>query len=365
MDVNRSVIALLGQRDYPTDGVADYCDWLSTALAKRNESFLVLTMPWGKLGWWRSLQWLWAESQHWQGQWVLLQYTAFAWSRRGFPFVLLLVIALLRQRQVRLGVIFHDTQGFPGQRWIDRLRRGVQEWLMQRIYQLTDLTILTIDLKCVPWLPANPTKAVVIPVGSNVPEPSQPPIRTARPAAEPKTIVVFGITGEPHTGPEVAEIVAAVKGVAEFVPGLRLVACGRGSSEAGDRLRQSLAGVPVEIDVLGLLPAESVAELMATADVLLFVRGNISSGRTSVVAGVAAGLPIVGYAGTHTGFPMTEAGIMLVPPGDRDRLVQDLKQVLTDATVWQQLHQRNLMAQQQYFAWDAIAAKFQQVLYGA
>ncbi|MDX2097120.1 MAG: hypothetical protein SFW36_05035 [Leptolyngbyaceae cyanobacterium bins.59] len=356
-------IALLGKRDFPTDGVADYCDWLQQALTKQGHEFAILEMPWSKVGWLQAFQWLWDQSQHWQGTWVVVQYTAFAWSKRGLPFAFLLAVLLLRWRGVKLAVIYHDTQGFPGDRWIDRLRRTIQESIMRLSYGLADRVLTTIEFSRMPWLPTPPGKAFLLPVGSNVPEPAHPPVRVARGPGEPKTILVFGITGEPHTSAEVERIADPIRQAAAQVSGLRLIASGRGSLEAEERLRQALTNYPVEIEVLGLISAERIAELLLVVDVLLFVRGNISSGRTSVVVGIAAGLPIVGYSGPHTGFPITEAGIMLVPPGDRDQLGQDLTAVLTNPALWQSLHQKNLEAQQQYFAWDTIATQYLRALY--
>jgi glycosyltransferase involved in cell wall biosynthesis len=101
---------------------------------------------------------------------------------------------------------------------------------------------------------------------------------------------------------------------------LRLVVLGRGSKEAENYLKDALRNVGVELSVLGLLPAEEVANILADADLMLFVRGPLSGRRGSAVAGIASGLPIVGYSGSETTFPLTEAGLELVPEGDHEAL---------------------------------------------
>jgi len=100
------------------------------------------------------------------------------------------------------------------------------------------------------------------------------------------------------------------------------------------------------------------------ADVLLFVRGQISSRRGSAIAGIACGLPVVGFAGPETGWPITEAGFVPVPMGDREGLSVALQRVLSDATLRASLAERSRRAQQQYFSWHAIAARYADALGG-
>jgi glycosyltransferase involved in cell wall biosynthesis len=110
------------------------------------------------------------------------------------------------------------------------------------------------------------------------------------------------------------------------------------------------------------LRGPDIKRILTSADVLLFVRGHLSSRRSSAIAAIACGLPIVGYAGEETGFPITEAGVSLVPEGDREALADALWRVLTDPELWENLHQRNLAAQRDYFAWDRVADRFLEIL---
>src|SRR5438445_11829851 len=80
-----TVIALLGRRDAPTDGVEDYCIWLGRGLAQRGIPLAQVRVPWKEAGWLRALWRLWLESAAWRGRWVPAQYTAMSWSRRGSP----------------------------------------------------------------------------------------------------------------------------------------------------------------------------------------------------------------------------------------------------------------------------------------
>ncbi len=124
----------------------------------------------------------------------------------------------------------------------------------------------------------------------------------------------------------------------------------------------ALQGSGLEVSVLGVLPAEEVTRTLSRADALLFVRGQISPRRGSAIAGVACGLPIVGYGDSESSFPIDEAGVRLVPRGNREALAAALREVLTDGKLWDELHERNRNAYEEYFSWEQIAGRYVQVL---
>ncbi len=356
-------IALLGKRDSPTDGVADYCEWLQSALQPYGATLSLYQARWKELGWLGALWRLWQDSIHWRGTWVVLQYVAFSWSYTGVALGLVPVVWLLRWRGTRLAVIFHDTQGFPGDRPRDRWRRASQHWLMGLLHHWTDCSILTIPPSITPWLPLRPSRQVAqIPVGSNVPEPKHYSCIQRQRSPNQPIVSVFGITGGANGLREIQDIAYAVRHTLPHIPDLHLVVMGRGSDDAEADIRTAFQDVPLKLSILGLLPPEEVAAELRRSDVLLFVRGNISSGRTSAVAGVASGVPIVAYRGTHTGFPITQAGVVLLEFGDKPALAAALLQVLMDPNYWQTLHQRNLQVWRDHFAWDTIAKRFLEVL---
>lgn len=359
--VNTAVVALLGRhQDLPagTDAVETYSKLLGDALTRQDCPTTLVRLRWDEMGWPRAMRWLWQQSRAWEGQWVLVQYTALAWSRRGLPFEFLTMLYLLRRRGTRVGVVFHDPQGYPGRRLLHRARRVWQHCVMRAAYGMTDLSVLTVSLKPVPWLPKNPEKAVSIPVGSMVPAVDGTVEEAGWPArkSDEKTIAIFCVTGRTQTE-EVADIAYVVQRVTQTIPRLRLLVLGGGAEDARDVLQQALASIPIQVCVLGLLPAAEVSRRLVASDALLFVRGAISGGRSSAIAAIACGLPVVAYAGPETGHPITEAGVILVPLGDRSALANQLVRVLKDSTVWTALHQRSLLAQHRYFSWDAVAAR--------
>ena len=133
---------------------------------------------------------------------------------------------------------------------------------------------------------------------------------------------------------------------------------GRGSIEAREAIGAALAGSGVEIQVRGVVPAEVVADEFARADVLLFVRGAITLQRGSAIAGVACGLPIVGYRVGGSGDALDKAGIEWSPWRDRQSVIRALVRVLSDSALWTELHERSLQAQREHFSWTRIAERF-------
>jgi glycosyltransferase involved in cell wall biosynthesis len=354
-DTSLHVIALLGRPDFPTDGVRDYCEYLSSAFARRGNRMEIVQLCWEDQSWMEFFRDLRRLSRAWKDHIVLLQYTALMWSRHGFPLRALAVLAALKWRRARIGVVFHDAGYAPAHGLIRRLRVACQNFTIRTLFRTAEFPLLTVPASQLSWLPRNSGSGVFIPVGANFPD----GILNARSSVPPSpTVVVFGVTGGPHIAPEVRDIAHAARRCAERVASLNLVVFGRNALEAESTLRKELAETNVAISVSGILPAADVRARLTQADVLLFVRGPISSRRGSAIAGIACGLPIVGYRGAETAPPITAAGVMLVDEKDRVALANALMRVLTNNELYCDLCQRSLEATAKYFSWDAIAARF-------
>jgi glycosyltransferase involved in cell wall biosynthesis len=353
------MIALLGRQDIPTDGVEEYCRNLSNALEKNGYELKLLRVPWAELGWRRALRSLRQQSDCQGGQWTLVQYTALSWSRRGFALGFLAVLWVLKKQHARLAVVFHDAEPYRGKRVVDRIRRVCQRWVMRTSYRLAHRSIVTVPPGSLTCLPPNPTKAAFVPVGANIPAASENGTRKPR---RTKTVAVFGVTGGGTVGTEIADIAFCMDQVSQYFERPQLVILGRDSKEAEGRLRQALNGASVDVVALGLLSPEDVSRTLQNSDAMLFVRGPISTKKGSAIAGIACGLPVVAYSGPQTGPPLTDAGVMLAPEGDQQKLAEALIQVLGNERLWQELHVQNMNAQQRYFSWSAIAERLVSVL---
>jgi glycosyltransferase involved in cell wall biosynthesis len=361
------LVALLGRRDEPTDGVEDYCVCLGMALRQRGFPLELVRVPWAERGWLTALRRLWRESAQWRGRWVLVQHTALGWSRHGFPLGLLLVLFLLRRRNLSIAVVFHDARAYSGTRWVDCVRRAVQHFVMRRTYARADRAILATSVKDLAWLSPKPAKAVFIPVGSSIPAPPEGENKEtgghAGGGRESKMVAVFGITPGGRGEQEMTDIWEAMKAAAKCASHVHLCVFGRGTKEAEPMLRRFFEATGVEVSVLGLLSAVQIGEILSRADVQVHVRNHISSQRSSVVAGIVCGTPVVGFEAAETDAAIREAGVVLVPPGDVKALTAAITRVLSDDSFREQLRLRNRLASHKCFSWDAISDQLLRALW--
>jgi glycosyltransferase involved in cell wall biosynthesis len=351
--MTQRVVALLGRQDEPTDAVEEYCRYLAGALQARDYDMALVRVPWAERGWSPALRELDRRAVDWCGQWVCVQYTALAWSARGFPFRFLDVLKVLRRARARVAVVYHDVEPHTGSRAVDKLRRAVQLHVMRESLGRADLGIFTVPLSSIGWLGTSHRNATFIPVGANLPP--APPANDKRfhAAREVLRVAVFGITGGEPGRNEAERIVQAVRFAASKIAKLELRAFGRHADDYQEQLRKGLRDAGVDVQVRGVLPADEVVAELTSSDVLLFVRGRISTRRGSAIAGIACGLPVVAEAGTESLGPIEEAGVVKVDgPGD---FAEALLRVLADKNYRAQLAARSRVAHEKYFSWQAIA----------
>jgi len=356
------IIALLGRPDQPTDAVEDYCCYLGEALEAHQFELLIERVGWAEAGWTSSLRSLRRRARQWRNCWFLVQYTALAWSRRGFPQRFLRVLRTLKSEGTRIGVVYHDVEPFGGGRLVDRVRRAAQIQVMRAALRKADTSIFTVPMEKLSWINRRMGNACFIPVGANLPT-----LRTnSRDAGITRdgklSITVFGITGGAPGRREIQEIAEAIRYAASRFKNLRLIVLGRNSRAAEAEIRTAIGDCGIEVRVLGVLPAEDVVDCISTSDVLLFVRGHISTRRSSAIAGIACGVPVVAFEGAETAPPITEAGLALYSPQREGHLGEVLASVLGDECYRAKLAEKSTLAQRQYFSWAAIAARYAELL---
>jgi len=362
--MTRPLIALLGRKDVPTDAVEQYCRYLGAALQPHDFQLEIRRVPWEIHGWEDALNALRVQAVSWRGRWVLVQYTALAWSSRGFPLKFLRVLKVLKSAGARIAVVFHDAEPFRGPRLVEHLRTRVQLHIMRRALAAADLAIFTIPPEKISWLADSSSRAHFIPVGPNLPIPIPPEnaLSRARQQSGAPTVGVFTITGGEPGARETKIILAAVRHAAPKVGKLRLSVFGRHAELREAALREGLQDLPVEISAEGVLDDQQVINRLCAADVLLFVRGAITTGRSSAIAGIACGVPMIAYVGRQTAWPITDAGVLLVSPGNSAELHDALVRVLSEPELRSSLRRCSNHIYREHFSWPAIAARFAALL---
>jgi glycosyltransferase involved in cell wall biosynthesis len=225
-----------------------------------------------------------------------------------------------------------------------------------------DTSILTVPMEKVSWIKRQMGNPYFIPVGANLPPLSRNSLSEEVARDGKLSITVFGITGGESGRNEIREIGSAVRYAASRLKNLRLIVLGRNSNAAERELRAALCDCGVELNVLGLLPAADVVSRISASDVLLFVRGHISTRRGSAIAGIACGVPVVAFEGPETAAPITEAGLAVYSRQREGHLCEVLVSVLEDERYRAALADRSLLAQRKYFSWSAIASQYAELL---
>jgi hypothetical protein len=353
-------LALLGRKDEPTDAVEEYCQYLAVALQAQGIQMEIQHVGWEIDGWTAALRSLRVQATKWRESWVLVQYTALAWSARGFPQKFLRVLKILKSAGARVGIVFHDVEPYSGTRLVDSVRRFDQLWTMRRGLALSDLAVFTVPPDRLSWLTSIPSNVFFVPVGPNLPIPPVMPVPS--PQDSLPTIGVFSITGGAPGARETKIILDAGRHAARTLGKVRLSIFGRHAELRETELREGFCGFPVELSVEGVVEPRQVVQKLSVCDVLLFVRGPISSRRGSAIAGIACGLPVIAYAGSETAAPITDAGVVFISPDKPDDLNDVLVRILSDAGYRMDLAARSRAAYKNSFAWPVIAARFSALL---
>ena len=355
-------VAVLGRADSPTDAVEDYCHYLASALAAQGTSLAVARVRWMEAGWGTALTEFTEKFPGQENSWFLLQYTALAWSRRGFSWRFLKALRHLKKSGARCAVVFHDAEGYFGSRVVDRIRRAVQLHTMREAAHLADLSIFTIPPERISWITGPSQKSVFIPVGANLPSPEHAWQKEDVKKEPAPAVAVFALTGGTAGTEEIKLIADAAIFATERIGPIRIVVLGRNSDIARTRLQERLGAAPVQVSVHGLLSADQVVRLLVSCDVMLSVRGPISTRRGSAIAGIACGLPLIASQGWETAPPLTEAGVVFVRPEESNNFGPALVRVLADPPFRAQLAKRSREAYARYFSWDVIASQFSEAM---
>jgi glycosyltransferase involved in cell wall biosynthesis len=356
------MVALLGRRDEPTDAVEEYCRYLAGALQARDYEMTLVRVPWAERGWPAAQRELERDAANWRGRWVCVQYTSLAWSARGFPLRFLNILMVLRRAGARIAIVYHDVEPYGANRIVDKLRHATQLYVMRQSLSRADLGIFTVPLSAISWLDSSPRNAAFIPVGANLPPAPVSNEKHLHTSPDVLRVSVFGITGGETGRKEAKRIVDAVRVAASRIGKLELHAFGRHADDCEAQLRTGLRDTRVDVQVRGVLPAEEVVAELVSSDVLLFVRGRISTRRGSAIAGIACGLPVIAEAGPESLGPVEEAGVVKIAPDRPGEFAEALLRVLTDPSYRAQLAERSRVAYEKYFSWQAIAASYAEQL---
>jgi glycosyltransferase involved in cell wall biosynthesis len=245
---------------------------------------------------------------------VVLQYNPFMYGRWGFAPWLPLLLARARRspRPPRIGLMIHET-------YIPALtfRSGVMSlWQRMQLRALragADVVMASIELWANRLRATRPAKDTFhVPVSSNLPDRSVFREEERARAAIGETTIVVATIGSDHPSLLREYVVAALNDLAGRHFDVVFLNLGAGAPAPRGLSER------IEVRTPGLVSAEELALMLATADIFLapFVDG-VSTRRTSLMAALQHGLAVVGTEGPLTDgiFRREQIALVLTPVG--------------------------------------------------
>lgn len=309
------------------DGIADYSDRLVESLTLRGDVDARIANPQTE----PIANLIGVRSSESAGLTIFLQYNPFNFGRWGFaPWLPAKLWRLKRQRpRPRIALMVHETY-VTAHDWRTTVMRMWQRLQFACVHALSDVAFTSISVWAQMLRRRSPSRPVHhLPVGSNLPD--QRAQRAAMRAclgvdSEAIVLAAFGTAHENRLMEYVKEAAAAVA-----QSGRATVLLNLGAGAPALHLEPH-----VRVVTPGALLDEELSRHLAAADVYLapFTDG-LSTRRTTLMAALQHGLPVVGTDGPSTD-PMLRdpaTGILLVPVGHRSAFARTARALASDETL--------------------------------
>lgn len=267
------------------------------------------------------------------------------------PAVSLLLPLLLRRAGLPLVTTFHALDGTT--RW-GRAHRAA---LLPLLLLSQGVVVCSHrQLKAVHRLPGVGRRTTLIPIGSSIPVTHT---RAVRGGKEALRFVYFGFVWRGRNIEVCLRALAAVRGVPGVEEATLNIIGGIRDAEYQAEL-ESLAtdlGIREHLRFRGDLPADVISRELATADgVLLPFASGASTGRTTLIAALAHGAPVVTMGNTDNLSPLFVDGenLSIAPAGDDDAFIERTLALARDASLRARLSEGGARLAEQ-FSWSRIA----------
>jgi len=282
--------------------------------------------------------------------WILLQYNPFSWGRAGFAPGLVRDVARLRRRTgAPLALMVHEA-------WIDvrdprsALIGGWQRAQLRALLALAD-GALTSTQALADELGGS---ALHVPIGATIePLPLAPESARARLGLDGKLAVALFGRANPARLLDHAE--AAIAALAQAHGPERLAVLNLGADAPELRAPRGVA-----VSSPGRLDTAELSLRLAAADlVLLPLTDGVSTRRTTLMAALAHGRPVLGLHGVNTDPELAAArdALALVPAGDRDAFARTAVELTADPARLRALGATGRRLYEERYDWPVIARR--------
>jgi glycosyltransferase involved in cell wall biosynthesis len=327
------VILVHSDRGHDVDGIRDHTWRLVEELSRHPVSASELRLrageaPGARIG--GSLQ-VWRRLRRLEGSAAaVIQYNPFCYGRRGFaPWLpaYLLAIRAGRRRPV-LALMIHEPY-VPIVCWRSALMGIWQRFQLGALRLAADVVFTSIE----PWtrdFAAQPPRRPVhhLPVGSNFPDERRRRVEERRRLGVGEGTLVLSCLGQDHPAWLGEYVVDAANAIARSGRSLALLNLGAHAPR--------LPGLDpaIEVRAPGYLEADEVAAMLAASDLFLApLVDGVSTRRTTLMAALQHGLPVVGTRGHLTDAVLSEAeaALRLADVGDREGFARAAAELAADA----------------------------------
>jgi glycosyltransferase involved in cell wall biosynthesis len=284
---------------------------------------------------------------------VLVQYNPFSYGRWGFaPGLPAKLLRLRRAKRPKIGLVVHEPY-VPMLNWRSFLMGCWQRAQLLALRATSDVAFASIERWVADLKTSHPRRPTFhLPMGSTLP--CRP---DARPAERERLEIgegelVLAAFGTAHPSRMVHLVGAAANAVARDVGRVLVLNLGADAPPIRDlddrvRLRQP-----------GGLPADDVARLLASADIYLapFIDG-VSTRRTTVMAALQHGVPVVGTDGLLTDQLLREGPIVLTPVGRPELFAPAVVGLARDTRKRLELSEKSATFYRTMFSWPVLAKR--------
>lgn len=282
--------------------------------------------------------------------WVLVQYNPFSYGRWGVaPGIVHDAIAIRRRLAAPLAVMVHES-------WVethDWKSALVGTWQRMQLKSLSRIATVLMATNQTTARQLGPS-SVHIPPGSNI-TPVGASFETARDRlglGEDLVVALFG-RGNPSRALDHAE--AAIDAIADARDPHRIRVFNLGADAP------SLQANPaIRVVRPGKMSAEQLSLHLWASDLMLLPLTNgLSTGRTTLMAALAHGLPVLGLRGRATEDVLLERAdiITLTPVGDRDAFSHAAADLVTDRRRLRARGQAGRRFYLEHFDWPHVARR--------
>jgi glycosyltransferase involved in cell wall biosynthesis len=286
-----------------------------------------------------------------QGDAVVLQYNPFSYGRWGFAPHVPIALARLRlgQRRVRIAVMVHEAYvPMEGLRWT--LMGAWQRLQLLAIRLSADVILVSsgpLAHSLTRLRPLRPTHH--LPVASNLPDRRSQRLRSRRAlGASPDTLVLTAF-GTGHPSRSLDFVAAAADALSLASRDILVLNLGAGAP--------AVRGLDpsIRVHAPGVSSPEELASALAATDIYLapFMDG-VSTRRTTVMAALQHGLPIVGTDGDLTD-DLMRSSLLLTPAGRPDLFAAAVSELAADDRARAEAGARARRLYEQFFDWTVVA----------